>query len=209
MRSARLCALTIAPALLLAACGGGEADRAEELLQQARRAYVEMTACAAHVELTADYGERVFSYGAELSWEKEGELVITLTSPENVAGASAVVHAGETALEYEGVMVETGPLDDRGLTPVDAVPALLTYAREGFVAECCLEDSGSTGEETPQALRLSLREPEAQPGTGRECELWLDPETFALLRGELSLDGRTVIQCRFSGFTLETGAHAD
>lgn len=195
------CALMMTLVLLLSACGGKGGGRTDELVQKLRGAYLSMESCTAHVELTADYGQRVFQYGMELSWQREGETVLTLTSPENVAGTSAVIRAGETALEYEGVMVETGPLDAAGLSPIDAVPALLSYAREGFVAESVLEEQDGA-----RRFHITCRDPEKEPGTGREGELWFDPESFALLRGEISQEGRTVIQCGFTNFSMTTAA---
>jgi serine/threonine protein kinase len=74
--------------------------------------------------------------------------------------------------------------------------ALLTAAREGFVADCSLE-----GE--PPLLRALCRDPEKSPGTGVEIELWFLPDTGALQRAELSENGRTVLQCTFTEFVLE------
>lgn len=134
-----LCALMMTLVLPLAACGGGEGSEAEEALSRVRGMYLEMTACTGHAEMTADYGQRVYTYGVDFSWQREGESLLTLTAPENVAGTVAHIAAGETALEYDGVMLETGPLNEEGLSPVDALPALLRYAREGFAAECTLD----------------------------------------------------------------------
>lgn len=193
----RLCALMMTLVLPLAACGGGGGNEAETLALKIRSQYLEMTACAGQLELTADYGQRVYTYGVDLAWEKEGETTLTLTAPENVAGTVARIANGETALEYDGVMVETGALDGAGLTPVDAVPALLTCAREGFLAECVLEDWD--GE---QRLHVTSRDPEKDPGSGVETQLWFQPDTGALLRGEISSDGVTVVTCEAAGFTL-------
>ncbi len=119
-----LCALMIPLVLLLSACGG-KGSEAEELLQKIRGSYLEMTACSGHMDLTADYGQRVYTFGVDFTWEREGESVLTLTAPENVAGTTARIARGETVLEYDGVSVETGPLDSAGLTPMDVLPALL------------------------------------------------------------------------------------
>ncbi|MFQ7454198.1 MAG: hypothetical protein ACLRNQ_25725 [Flavonifractor plautii] len=85
---------------------------------------------------------------------------------------------GETALEYDGMRVETGPLDDSGMSPVDAVPVLMDYVQEGFIAECGMEAQGES-----EVSRVVCREPESAAGEGRECSLWFDPSTHALLRG--------------------------
>ena len=54
----RICALMIFLACLLTACGGGNKET-EELLQQVRGHYLELSACGGHGEITADYGQRV------------------------------------------------------------------------------------------------------------------------------------------------------
>lgn len=195
----RLCALMMTLILPLTACGGSKGENeAEETLARVRNRYLELTTCSGHGELTADYGQRVYTYGIDFSWQKEGETLLVLTAPENVAGASAHIAAGETALEFDGVMLETGPLNGEGLAPIDAIPALLSYAREGFVAECVMEEAEGT-----KLFHMICRDPEAQPGEGTEAELWFQAETLELLRGEISSQGETVIQCGISGFSME------
>lgn len=194
----RICALMIVLTCLLASCGGGK-DEPEELLQQIRGHYLELSACGGHGELTADYGQRVYTYGIDFTWAKDGETRLVLTSPENVAGAVAHIASGETALEFDGVMLETGALDSAGLTPIDVIPALLTYARGGFVSSCALE-----GEGEQKTFHVICSDPEKSPGEGVEADLWFDMVTFALLRGEISTDGVTVIQCDISDFIAET-----
>lgn len=191
----RLCILMIFLAGLLTSCGAGKEP--ETLLQQVRGYYLELSACGGHGEVTADYGRRVYTFGIDFTWAREGETRLVLTSPENVAGAVAHISAGETALEFDGVMLETGALDGAGLSPIDVIPALLTYAREGFVSACALE-----GEEQ-KTLHVVCSDPERSPGEGVEAHLWFDGETFALLRGEVSADGVTVVQCQVTDFAAE------
>lgn len=198
----RLCALMMTLVLVLTACGGrGRGNEAEELLLGLRGQYLEMTACSGHMDLTADYGQRVYIFGIDFTWEKEGKTLLTITAPENVAGTTAHIVSGETALEYDGIMMETGPLDSTGLSPLDALPAFLSYAREGFAAECVIE-----GEENMRQLHVICRDPEKEPGQGIECELWFQPDTGTLLRGELSEEGFTVIRSDVTGFIMELPA---
>lgn len=197
----RICVLLIGIACLLVSCGkGGGKRETEELLQRLRGRYLELTACGGHGELTADYGQRVYTYGIDFVWRKEGETRLVLTAPENVAGAVAHIEKGETALEFDGVMLETGALDSAGLTPIDAIPALLTYAREGFVSSCVVEET-----EEKRILHVVCSDPEKSPGEGIEADLWFDCDTLILLRGEISTDGVTVIQCEITDFTMEHG----
>ena len=192
----RLGVLMISLCLALPACGReGGGSPAEQLALDVRGELLEAAAGFAQVSVTADYGRRVYEYGVDMTWQAEGETVLTLTAPENVAGVSARILEGETALEFDRTRVETGALDDSGLSPLSGLPLLLEYARTGWMAECGTEELGGG-----TALRVDCRDPEKAPGEGQTCTLWFDPGTHALLRGELAQDGFTVLRCEFETF---------
>lgn len=180
--------------LLLSGCGE-KGEQADDLALAIRGEYLEMAGCSASLEVHADYGSRVYDYAMDAVWTGEGGLTLTLTAPEEVAGVTGRVLEGETALEFDGMYLETGPLDPSGLSPMDAFPALLTALREGYLAQCALE-----GEGEEQVLHLTIRDAEGTPGQGREIQLWLGAESHALLRGEISSDGDTVLTCVVNGF---------
>lgn len=189
MRKLLLCVPMI---LLLAGCSPAKVSQAEELALGLRGEYLEMTACSAHLAVTADYGQRVYDYEMDAALEGE-ELTLTLTAPETVAGMTAHLSQGKGQLEYDGVWVETGTLDEDGLTPLGAFPAMLEAIRGGYITACSLEE-----EET--LLRLDCGDPTASPGKGREVTLWLDVSTRNLVRGEIRVDGYHVIVCECTNF---------
>lgn len=191
MRKRLFCVLMMT--LLLAGCGGGGGNEAEELALSIRGEYLALDACSAQAAVTADYGQRVYEYELAVSVDGE-ETVLTLSAPETVAGLTARLTGEENLLEFDGVSVETGPLDGDGLTPVSAVPALLEAARSGYITACALEEDGTV-------LRVDCGDPIGSPGSGTETALWFDTSTHALIRGEVSVDGFRVILCEFSGFT--------
>ena len=197
----RMCALMIILPLLLAGCGGGEQEggtSADELALQIRTEYLAMTACAATVDITADYGQRVYEYTLTVSWQKEGETVLTVVAPENIAGITARIQEGSAILEYDGASLETGLLSAEGLSPMEAVPAIIDYILAGFIAECDFETVGES-----EQLWFCCRDPESSPGTGTQADFWFDVDSHALVRAEVLSDGYTVIQCVFTDFTKE------
>lgn len=190
--------------LLLTACGGGGGgSEAEELALQVRGEYLAMTGCSGTAVVTADYGQRVYRYELQFTADEQ-ETVLNLTAPETVAGITARLSGEEgSLLEYDGAVLETGALNEDGLTPVSAIPALLTAVREGYLDCCTLEE----GEGAAQ-LRLLIRDPEQQPGTGIETTLWFDGSSRRLCRGEISRDGFCIIQCEFSDFKAENSLNS-
>ena len=196
----RICALMMT-LVLLTGCsrGGQEANRsAEELALSIRAEYLAMTACAVSVDITADYGQRVYEYSMNISWCKGGETQLTITAPENIAGITARIQDGNSYLEYDGASLETGVLSGTGLSPIEVVPAAMNYILSGYIGECDFETVGEK-----ELLWFCCRDPESEPGVGTEAEFWFDPESHALTQAEILSDGYCVIRCVFHEFTKE------
>lgn len=181
--------------LLLSGCAGrGEDQDALDTALTIRSEYLALTTFSTQAELQADYGQRVYNYTLDVAANEE-ELVLTVTAPELISGVTARMKAKETFLEYDGVCIETGPLNPEGLTPLSAIPAMLDAVRSVYITTCGFEDSG--------LLRVSCADPDTPPGTGTEYVLWFDPVTHDLIQGEISVDGFRCIFCTFSPFTKE------
>ena len=191
MRKCVICVLMTT--LLLAGCGPAGVSEAEELALTIRGEYLAMESCAARAAVTADYGQRVYQY--EMAVSVNGpETVLALSAPETVAGLTARLSGAESQLEFDGLSVETGPLDPDGLTPVPAVPALLEAVRSGYITACGLEEDGTL-------LRVDCGDPEGTPGEGTEISLWFDAAAHVLVRGEISVDGSCAVRCEVDSFT--------
>jgi len=192
-------------ALLLTACGGGggenrpAADPAQELALTIRGEYLAAAGCTAALEVTADYGRRVYTYTLEVTVAGE-ETSLTVTAPETAAGVTARLSGGESWLEYDGAVLETGPLTNEGLTPLGAIPTMLEGARSGFMDSCALETLGER-----DTLRVFFRDPSRNAGEGTEMTLWFDAGDHTLVQGEISSDGYRVILCTFERFALTEG----
>lgn len=191
-------ALMMTLCLLLSGCGGGSMDKADQLTLDLRGEYLGLERVTAQMEVEADYGRRVYDYTIALDWRREGETTLSVTEPEELAGITARIAEGKTFLEFDGVSLETGPLDESGLSPLSAAPELLRAAAEGFIAESGFDTLGEQ-----ECLRLLCRDPEGEPGVGTEHTLWFDPSTGNLLRGEISVDGQRVITCEVRSFVKE------
>ena len=181
--------------LLLSGCSLGSGSReTDRMALDIQNEYRDSTECAARASIVSDYGQRIHSYEMEVAVSGE-RTTLTITAPEEVAGISAVAEGVDTFLEYGELVLETGPLDGEGLTPVSAVPVLLEAARNGMIC-CC------TMEEKEDLLRVEYGDPQREPGQGREVTIWFSPSDHSIRQGEIALDGVRVISCTFEDFTM-------
>ena len=179
--------------LLLTGCGGGQENEngAEAQAVAIRGEYMAMTSYSLQAQVNADYGQRVYDFTLSVTWDGE-ETTVAIREPEMLAGVTARITGEEGTLEYEDLSLETGFLDEDGLSPVSALPALMEAARSQYIDRCTLTDG---------MLEVHCANPEQKPGTGREVTLWFDSQTHALTAGEISQDGRRVIACEVTEFS--------
>lgn len=199
MRRTLSCVLMMT--LLLTACqatsGGGEMSP-DNLAAQIRAEYLNVTGWQSQVALRVDYGERVYDFTLDASWQKDGESVFTVVEPELIAGITARLSKDGGVLEYDGMSLSTGPISDGGMEPLEAVPFLMDELTQGYMASCSYETEGEA-----RQLRVLCRDPDREEGTGPECALYFDPESHDLLWAELFWDGFTVLTARFNNFVKE------
>lgn len=179
--------------LLLTGCSGGQENEngAEAQAVAIRGEYMAMTSYSLQAQVNADYGQRVYDFTLSVTWDGE-ETTVAIREPEMLAGVTARITGDEGTLEYEDLSLETGFLDEDGLSPVSALPALMEAARSQYIDRCTLTDG---------MLEVHCADPEQKPGTGREVTLWFDTQTHALTAGEISQDGRRVIACEVTEFS--------
>ena len=175
--------------LLLSGCGGGEGQQALNAALTIRSEFLALSAFSTQAELTADYGQRIYTYTLDISADTE-ETVLTVREPELVSGITARIRDDSGFLEYDDLCLETGPLTADGLTPLSAIPAMLDAVRGAYILSCGFGDDGT--------LRVDYGDPDTVPGEGTCFTLIFDPETHDPLRGEVTSDGLLRVTCTFS-----------
>ncbi|MBR5095094.1 MAG: hypothetical protein IK095_08370 [Oscillospiraceae bacterium] len=128
-------AVSLLACLLLTACGNAAQQRflafSEELAQRDALSFT--------ADLTASYPDRdaAFTLRYELS---DGTQRITVLAPGSISGVSARIDADGTKLEYDGAVLDTGDLDGFGLSPMSALPAVVTALTQGHADAFWTED---------------------------------------------------------------------
>lgn len=192
LRGQSALALGLTGLLLLTGCAG-TGDSPKTQMQSAQAVYRSISGCTGQAEITADYGQRVYGYTADLTVQGDSG-VMTVTQPENIAGTVLTWSGEEGGLEYDQTELDTGPLSDTGLSPADAMPAILKACQGGAITDCCMDTLAE------QDVLYATLDTDGDGGTQIAC--WFRPEDFGLLRAEVSQDGVTVITMVFSEFSF-------
>ena len=188
-----MCVPMMTLCLLLTGCGGraGESPAAE-----ARAPYRDMAGCAMEAAVSCAQDGTLWQADLRCAYTPEGETTVEVLSPETIAGVRAVLSGGEAALEYGDLCLNAGTVSAEDLSPMACLPELMDALREGWLLEESREDWG----EVP-CVRLTLDR--TGPRGGKVLStLWLREDGGTPLRGEIAVDGETVLTADFTSFAF-------
>lgn len=143
-------------------------------------------------QVTADYGDRIYDFKLTCAKTPE-ETCIEIKEPDNLAGMRAVCSGGGYDLSFDGVQITTGVLTRNGVSPAEALPALIAQWQTGYI-------TGAVYEKYGDADALALDTHITDTVTQRT---WFDTATLLPLHSEISQDGKTVIFCDFENVIIE------
>lgn len=185
MKKRILIVVLFAVILMFSSCSEGF-DGASEC---ARR-FSSVSAMDARVRIIADFPSREATYIVDYTYKKDGDDALTIRAPENVAGVGAVISKGSASLTFDGASLETGELSKNGISPLSAIPSLISVWNGGNIAEAHYMNLGEN--ETAFVItRIS------SPDGETEYRTWFLKDNCAPVRAEIFSDGRRIIQCEF------------
>lgn len=177
-------------AIILTGCGG---SAARESFEDFSRTLAEQPDLSFTARIRAEYDDRTAEFTLDYSAD-DSECVVSVVSPEMIRGVSARINAGDTALEYDGVILDTGALDAFGLSPMSALPLLVDTMKTSYLDTAWEED------DTLCAVLV--------PSDGVSVEVHLDKYTKTPLYAEISSNGHVRVFAEISAWSL-TGALID
>lgn len=94
--------------------------------------------CRFVADVTADYGERMYSFVMDCQAEADGTLSFTVAEPESIAGISGKVGQSGGKLTFNDTALAFELLADEQFSPVSAPWLLVHMLRSGYLT-CCTE----------------------------------------------------------------------
>lgn len=173
---------------LLTGCSGAskEIERGMSLRAKLLRA----SQVTFDANITADYGEELYSFSMNCQGDDFGNMIFTVTAPESIAGITGRVTREGGALTFDDVALEFATMADGQVTPVSAPWLFLKTLRSGY-----LTAAGNEGD----TLRLTIDD--SYEDDALQLDVWLDGDNFPI-RGEVLYDERRIVSLEVENFQI-------
>lgn len=166
----------------------GENDELDRFM--ALRADLLCSDCTFNAEITADYGDEVYTFAVYCEGNSKGDLGFEVTSPETISGIQGVTANNTGKLTFADTALEFPLLADGQATPVSAPYLLLKTLQGGYVRSVGEEDS---------LLRVTIDDSYEEDAL--QLDIWLNEQDLPV-RAEILYDGRRILTMEVSDFQI-------
>ena len=180
-------------ALCLLLCGCGEREEAEA---DARAVYRAMSGCEMTAVVSCDQSDLAWTATLHGTCTPGGESTVEVLEPLELAGVRAVICEDGWTLEYGDLCLDAGTLTDEAVSPATSLARIICALQEGWL----LEENDEEWGEIP-CTRLAL-EQTGISGGDIVTTVWLRQADSIPVRGEIAVDGETILTVEFTDFTF-------
>ena len=168
-------------------------NRRQDAMQDAlalRAALLQASECVLDVEITADYGNKTYTFAMGCKFDAHGNLSFTVLSPESVKGITGTIDAQGGNLRFDDTALAFPLLADGMLSPVSAPWILMKTLRSGYITS-----TGTDGEMT----RLIIDE--TYEARTLSAHIWLNTEGV-IQSAEIYWDSYRILTVEVKSFQI-------
>lgn len=152
------------------------------------RVKLQNTAFAFQTVITADYGDKTYSFAMDCTADKDGNVTFEVVEPTSIAGITGIISQASGKLTFDDQVLAFDILADDLISPVSGPWVLVKTLRSGYLTSC-----GSEG----ALLRLSIDD--SYEENALHLDIWLDEED-TLQRCEVLWQGRRLLSMEVKNF---------
>ena len=176
--------------LLLFLTGCSNSSKEIERGMALRAKLLQGSSCSFDAEITADYGDKVYTFDMSCQGDPQGDMTFTVTAPETIAGITGTVCDEGGQLTFDNTALHFDLLADDQLSPVSGPWILLKTLRSGYLTSACMEDD-----------RLRLTIDDSYDEDALTLDIWLNTEDVPT-RAEILYDGRRILSLDVKNFVI-------
>ena len=140
--------------------------------------------------ITADYGDRLYSFTLGCTADSQGDLQFTVLEPETIAGITGTLSQNAGKLTFAGEALAFDMMAEGLVSPISGPWVLLKTLRGGYLTACGMEDG---------LLRVTLDDSYAEGAL--HVEVWLNGADVPV-RGEILWQGRRILSLEVKNFEI-------
>ena len=125
---------------MLTGCGNSNPEM--EKVLDLRQKLLSANQCRFETEVTADYGDKLFVYTASCIMDGNGDLTVTVTSPESIQDITLSISDDGGRIVFAEQALHFPLLAEDALSPVSAPWIVMKTLRSGYLTSVCTEDGG-------------------------------------------------------------------
>ena len=161
-------------------------DRAMTL----RSALQSSNGCSFDAQITADYGEKTYTFAMGCKFDAHGNLSFTVMKPQSIAGITGIIDAGGGKLTFDDHALAFPMLADGQVTPVSAPWLLYKTLVGGYLKSAVQED---------ELLHLVIDD--SYEDDALQLDIWLGEEDLPV-RAEVLYDSRRILTLTVENFEI-------
>ena len=146
--------------------------------------------CSFTAEITADYGDKRYTFSVGCTADTTGNVSFVVLSPESIGGISGKFVSESGFLTFDDTVLAFPLLADGEVSPVSAPWLFIKTLRSGYLAS-----AGTDGEYLQLTIYDSYEEDALQ------LDIWLDDHNKPV-QGEILWQGRRVLTILIKEFTF-------
>lgn len=115
-------------------------------------------------EITADYGQDLYTFQADCAVDESGTLSFEVIKPDTISGVQGNISTEDSYFAIDDQVLVFKPIADERLSPVSAPWVFITALKGGYITSCGKTDTGylavirDTYEENPLILEVRFIE---------------------------------------------------
>lgn len=174
--------------LMLAGCSeaNAEMDRALAL----RERLLKCNGCTFDAVITADYGDKIYTFSLQCQIDSLGNLAFKVTDPESIEGIEGEISEEGGKLTFADTILAFETMAEGQITPVTAPWLLMHTLRSGYLNICGKDGDG---------LRIGIDD--SYEDDALHLDIWTDANDYPL-RGEIIWQGRRILSVDVRNFAF-------
>lgn len=155
-----------------------------------RQQLLSASLCQFETDVTADYGDKLFTFSAQCQVQGDGQLQFAITAPESIQGITGKISDSGGKLTFDNTALHFPLLAEEELSPVSAPWIFIKTLRSGYLK--------SVGKEE-QNFRVAIDDSYAEDAL--HLDIWLD-ETLCPIRADILHEGTRILSLTIKNFQI-------